>query len=274
VLEGDPTITGGPVIPYFHPDLTRLLAGMAAAEIIAISAVTGGAKSVAMTQSFRTAGAYGPALLASNEMTTITYAQRIMAAEAGVNIVRVRDPHQRTDDDSRALGHAVASLSRAGDLFLLDGVFSVTQLRTAIDDVMVEAGQLVWCGIDWIQLMQTMRRGATRHMELEEIMRDLVKLAHDARVPIMVAAQVDKQSALSGTMRVEAIRDSSSIGNMAATAIHIVLEPTGNGTCPPLSPARFEITKSRHGPKGHVKALFDGPHLRFVPVDERHTAPR
>jgi replicative DNA helicase len=144
--------------------------------------------------------------------------------------------------------------------------------------VIEEVGKpLVWCGLDWLQLMQAPRRGATRHAELEDIMRDLVKLAHGVGIPILVAAQVDKQSALSGHVRVEAIRDSSSIRNLATTSIHIVLDTSGNGASPPdrLTPARFEITKSRNGPKGHVKALFDGSHMRFVAFDERHgEAPR
>jgi replicative DNA helicase len=198
-----------------------------------------------------------------------------MASEAKVSIVKVRDPERRTDDDTRAMARAMATLSRAGDLFLLDGVFTVSQLRCAVDDVIEASGKpLVWCGLDWLQLMQAPRRGATRHQELEDIMRDLVKLAHDVQIPILIAAQVDKQSALSGHVRVEAIRDSSSIGNMATTSIHIVLDPPAaapNGDRAVPIPARFEIVKSRNGPKGHVNALFDGSHMRFLAIDERHT---
>jgi replicative DNA helicase len=129
VLEGDPALAGGG-IPYPNPDLTRLTGGQGVREIATVAAVTGGAKSVFMGQAFRTAGGYGPVLLVSNEMATLTYAQRLMAAEAEVNMLRVRDPEQRTDDDTRAMGRAMATLSRAGDLFLLDGVFTVAQLRS------------------------------------------------------------------------------------------------------------------------------------------------
>ncbi|HKX17144.1 MAG TPA: replicative DNA helicase [bacterium] len=259
-----------PGVPYGFPDIDEATGGQQPGEIVVITAPTGRGKSALVGRMWVTAGQRrGPALMCSNEMPGVQYGQRLLAAEANVDTVRLRNPRLLSDADETRLSRAMGVLAEPKRrLFLQEGVFTPEHVRSSIEAVLEETGGITWVCVDYLQRMRSGRRRDNKVQEIDDVMDALCEIAMEYAVPVVVTAQYDKYSAQSGLIGVEAARGSGGIGYAAHTAIAVVDDETDDGAV--RRRGRLVVTKSRSGPRVTQDVVFLGPFVKFVPMETTH----
>jgi replicative DNA helicase len=250
-----------PGVPFFLDPLNVATGGQMAGELIAVSAPTGHGKSVFLDQSFERACRRGPAVLLSNEMGVLDYHLRALARRSGVSIGHLRDPRRMDSREEQAVSRAM------GEVAELPGIrtsrtFTFEAFRRKIDHAAERLGPLCWIGLDWAQRLRPIRRHTSRVDDLDEIADALGELAQEYGVPIMFGAQIDKGSALSGTLRAETMRGGLGLPMAAHLIIAIALEEEPNPTG--TRNGRLVITKARNAPELEIPVLLRGPVAEFV----------
>jgi replicative DNA helicase len=255
-----------PGIPYPLPGLNAISGGQLAGEVTVVVGLTGSGKSVFVDQSSVSAVTRGPALLCSNEMLPVDYHLRLLARQARVRLHRFRHPKQLSDDEMRRLSGTMGEIAE-WPLYRCANVFTVRALRLAIDEVADDCGRPpVWVGIDWAQRLRPSRQRESRVAELDDLADEIIETAMTVGIPIMLAAQVDKHSAMTGAVRAETVRGGLGMAFAASVMITIVLEDSNGqddrrGT--------LVVTKGRNIPEATIPVMLRGPFAQFVELDNR-----
>jgi replicative DNA helicase len=260
-----------PGIPYHLHDLNRATGGQAPGELTIVLGSTGGGKSAFVSQSWVAAASRGPSLLAANEMLLRQHVRRLMSTVAHVDTLRMRIPRTLTPDDEQRLSEAMATIAQAGDLYLQEQLFTLSALRAGIETVLERSGRIAWVGLDWMQQLRGPHRRETRALELDDLGTELQAIAIEYEVPIMVAAQLNVASAMSGAIGAEGVRGRGGSIFPASTVIQIQFERPlkENESPPPDRPAKLFLPKNRSGAPTSTSVLFRGRFLEFVQRDVR-----
>jgi replicative DNA helicase len=193
----------------------------------------------------------GPAAIFSLEMDARSMVIRILAAESGVPLHRIR-----------------AGLLSESDFNKLTAAFKVLESRpiwiedTAPADIRSIAAKcralkhqgLSIAAIDYLQLVtpSTTKRDASREREVAEISRSLKSLAMELGIVTVCLSQLNDDGKL---------RESRAIGQDADCVLCIDLDEDGN-------PRDIAIQKQRNGARGRIPVEFDGRYMRFSQARE------
>lgn len=265
-------------VPTGYTDLDNLLSGLQKSDLIILAARPACGKTSFALDLARHAAVKTklPVGLFSLEMSKDQLVDRMLCAEAGVDLWKMRSGHLRDDgahDDFSRIGHAIGVLSEA-PIYIDDSASAnIMEIRTKARRLQMEHG-LGLIVIDYLQLMEGRSNGGNsdnRVQEVTEITRGLKSIARELNVPVLALSQLSRQVELQkpAIPRLAHLRESGSIEQDADIVLFIYRKAADrNYRLEDLSPeerntAEIHIAKHRNGPTGVVKLFFDATRASF-----------
>jgi len=175
-------------------DVDDLLGGFHRQDLIVLAARPSVGKSSLLLNFARNAAVGQSARVAifTIEMSGESLAHRLLAAESGVDVTRLR-LGQRTEVEERKLMHATEALHPLHIYIDESSIVTIPQLHAKLRRLRQQLGGLDLVLIDYLQLMHgTSRSRENRVQEVSEISRGLKVMARDLEVPIIAAAQLSR----------------------------------------------------------------------------------
>lgn len=260
-------ITG---VPTGFTKLDHMLSGLQPSDLIIVA----GRPSMGKT-AFTLNVAAGAALrggvctlLFSLEMSSDQLANRLLGAEARVDLSRLRNGRV-ADQDWQALGHAAGKISSA-PLFIDDsGILNVFDVRTKCRRLKREhnLGLII---IDYLQLMSGVGKVESRAQEISDISRGLKAIARELSIPVIALSQLNRslESRTDKRPMMSDLRESGAIEQDADVIMFLYRDDYYNKESPKKGTAEIIVAKQRNGPTGTVEMAFL-PHLtRFENLAE------
>ncbi len=262
-------------------DLDRLIAGLHPSDLIVVAARPSMGKSALMLNMALNITTHqkdkGAVMIFSLEMGKEQLVDRLLGAEAGVDVWKLRTGEGLTDEDFERLSAAMGALAEA-PIFIDDtSGMTVSDLRTRARRLHHEHPLSVII-VDYIQLMSGGSRFASvanRVQEISEISRSLKILARELNVPILVASQLSRsvESRSPQIPQLADLRESGAIEQDADIVIFIYREDYYNPDTDRQNITDLLVKKHRNGPTGKVELYFDMQHQRYRDLDTKHEAP-
>lgn len=255
-------------IPTGFRDLDTLTAGMHNGQLIIIAARPAmGKTSFAMGLALNAVRAIQkPVLVFSLEMPRLELTNRMLCAEARVDLSRLR-ANLVTQDDLNALTQA-ANLLHQQPIFLDDsGDLTLLELRAKARRLKTERG-LGLIVIDYLQLMRASReRAESREREVAEISRSLKALAKELDVPIVALSQLNRgcetRPGKNKRPMLSDLRESGAIEQDADVVMFLYRDEVYNRDTEDKGVAELILAKQRNGPTDTVRLRFVRALTRF-----------
>ncbi|KKT34959.1 MAG: replicative DNA helicase [Parcubacteria group bacterium GW2011_GWA2_44_12] len=276
--KGDGKLRG---IASGFKDIDYLLAGFQPSNLIILAARPSVGKTSLALDMARYMAVHEKAKVGilSLEMSKEELVDRILCAEAGVDLWRMRTGKLSDSEDAQdfpKIGNAMGVLSEAA-LYIDDSSSAnLMEIRTKARRMQMESGLDVLF-VDYLQLMEG-RNTENRVQEISEISRGLKLLAKELRIPIIAISQLSRavESRNPAIPKLSDLRDSGSIEQDADVVMFIYRKKMdkGSGECPPdeLRIAEISVAKHRNGPVGGAKLFFKEETASFRNLDTRHKA--
>ncbi|MFZ5596008.1 MAG: replicative DNA helicase [Bacillota bacterium] len=247
-------------------DLDGLCCGLQAGDLIIVAGRPAmGKTSFGLTVAHQAALKSGvPTAVFSLEMSRDQLVQRVLCAEAMVDMQKVRNGNL-TELDWNKLAGAAARLSRA-PLYIDDSAgLSVRQVRAKARRLKSEKG-LGLIVVDYLQLMQGSSRSENRQQEIAEISRSLKAVAKDLNVPVIALAQLSRSVEQREKKRpiMSDLRESGSLEQDADIVMFIYRDEYYNKDTEKKGIAEIIVAKQRNGPTGTVELVFLKEYTRFM----------
>jgi len=248
--------------------LNRLLGagGLMAGQMIVIGARPSMGKTAMACQIADLAAAEGVGVaFFTLEMPDQAILLRIAAARAEVDSLKVTQ-RRASDAERHALARAFADLTDVQSRLWIDDTTGCTvpAMRRALRKLTARnnIGLVV---IDYLQLVETCgRSGRNRYEQISEISRGIKRLAREFNIPVVVLAQLNRESEKEARKpRLSDLRDSGSIEQDA----DIILMPSlQSGQDPQADTWAIDliIAKQRNGPRCTVPLVFLKRFAKFV----------
>ncbi len=259
-------------------DLDQKIAGLHPSDLVIVAARPSMGKTALMLNMALNIATHqkdkGAVLIFSLEMGKEQLADRLLAAEAGVDAWKLRTGEGLNDDDYERLSSATGPLSEA-KIFIDDtSGMTISDLRTRARRVHHEHPLAVII-VDYLQLMSGGSRFATsanRVQEISEISRNLKILARELNVPVLAASQLSRsvESRTPQIPQLSDLRESGAIEQDADIVMFIYREDFYNPDTDRQNITDLLIKKHRNGPTGKVELYFDMQHQRYRDLDTKH----
>jgi replicative DNA helicase len=224
------------------------------------------AEHVAVTQNF-------PVAIFSLEMSSQQLVQRLLCSRARVNLRTLKDGFLKDADFRNITEHA--SKLAGTQVFIDDtSALSILELRAKARRIKAQH-DIKLIVVDYLQLLRsTTRRGQeNRQLEIAEISAGLKGLAKELNIPIVVAAQLNRNPEnrsgdRKGVPMLSDLRESGTI-EQDADVVGLLYREDYYADETEKEEARGKaeliIAKQRNGPAGeHVKLTFLSDFTRFV----------
>ncbi len=204
-----------------------------------------------------------PVGIFSLEMSRDQVVDRLICAEAGINLWQLRTGHISSKDNRtfKNLNKSLSKLSEA-PIFIDDSpTANIIEIRTKARRLQAEhnVGLLI---IDYLQLMESPNVRDNRVQEVSEISRAMKSIARELKIPVLALSQLSRAT----EVRVPAIpkladlRESGSLEQDADVVLFIYRKIMDRGikVCPEEEKniAEIYIAKHRHGPAGVMVPLY------------------
>lgn len=271
-------------IPTGFTALDNLIAGLQKSDLVIIAARPSVGKSSFVLDMARVASTRHkiPTAIFSLEMSKEQLVDRLLCAEANIDLWKLRTGHlaEREDsDDFARLGHAMGTLSEA-PLYIDDtGSLNITALRTKARRLQMEYG-LGLIIVDYLQLMESKSGGNSdnRVQEVAEITRGLKSLARELNVPVIALSQLARavEQSKPAIPKLMHLRESGSIEQDADIVMFIYRKAADRNYRPEeisqeeKNVAEIHIAKHRNGPTGVVQLFFNDATANFRNLDSIH----
>lgn len=249
-------------IPTGFADLDNKLAGFQKSDLVVLAARPSmGKTSLALDIArFMATRVKVPIGIFSLEMSKEQLVDRLLCAEAGVDLWKMRTGHlsdNDDDDDFPRIGHAMGVLSEA-EIYIDDSATAnVMEIRTKARRLQSERnlGMLI---VDYLQLMEG-RTSENRVQEIAEITRSLKGIAKELNIPVLALSQLSRavESRTPPIPKLSDLRESGSIEQDADVVMFIYREDMYKRDSPRKNIADIYIAKHRNGPTGHIELYFD-----------------
>ncbi len=255
-------------VPSGFRDLDRNTSGFQDGNLVIIAARPGMGKSaLGLGMAANVAVRHGrPVALFTLEMSKAEVTQRLMCAEAKVELHRLRTGRLASDDWPR-LTAACDRLAKAPVYVDDTGSITMMEIRSKARRLKSKHPDLALILIDYLQLMTSGTNPENRVQEVSQISRALKVLARDLDVPIIAMSQLsraveqrhDKRPILSD------LRESGSIEQDADIVTFIYRDDYYNpeDSADP-GVAEVIIAKHRNGPTDKVKLSFIAQYAKFA----------
>jgi len=271
-------------VPTGFTALDNLLSGMQKSNLIILAARPSvGKTALAMDIARQVAvRAKVPVGVFSLEMSKEELADRLICAEAGVNLWKMRTGRlsdRGDDDDFPRIGNAMGLLSEA-PLFIDDSAGTdIMQIRIKARRLQAEHG-LGMIVLDYIQLMESRTKIENRVQEIGDISRSLKILARELNVPVLALSQLSRavEQSKPAIPKLSHLRESGSIEQDADVVMFIYRKAADRNyrieDIPPDEKhiAEIHVAKHRNGPTGVVNLFFDEEKASFKNLESHLSA--
>jgi len=206
-----------------------------------------------------------PVMVFSLEMSKEEMINRILASEAEVDSMKIKNGNDLTSEDWLKLGQASGRLSNI-PLYIDDtpGLTS-TELRAKCRKAKLEKdiGLVI---IDYLQLMDSNVKSSSRQQEISEISRSLKILAKELSVPVIALSQLSRatESRTDHKPMLSDLRESGAIEQDADIVMFIHREDYYNPETEKKNIAEIIVAKNRSGSTGSVELAWLGQYTKFA----------
>ena len=202
----------------------------------------------------------------SLEMGKEQLVSRMLASEGKVNNTLLRNGDMKEDDWSR-LAEAADVLSQL-PIYMDDSAGMTVPKMKAKLRRMRNLGLVV---IDYIQLMESPNKHASRVNEVSEITRQLKLMAKELNVPVIALSQLSRKSEQREDKRpmMSDLRESGSIEQDADIIMFLHREAYYTDSNEDQTVAECIVAKNRHGETSTVKLSWIGEYTLFRGLDFR-----
>jgi replicative DNA helicase len=244
--------------------LDTMLAGMQDSNLIILAARPGVGKTAFGLNIARYVAVEEkqPTCIFSLEMSKEELVDRLLVRQGLIDAWKLKTG-QLSDEDFASLSDAMGVLAEA-PLYIDDTPgLSVTELRTKARRLQIDKG-IKFIIVDYLQLMHGMTR-ENRVQEVSEISQGLKNLARELKIPVLAAAQLNRQmEARGGKPRLSDLRESGSIEQDADVVMFLYREDEEIKEVVTCS-----IEKHRNGPTGQFNMYFNGKQVSFFDVEKK-----
>lgn len=258
-------------------DLDNLLGGLQKSNLVVLAARPSMGKSSLAIDIVRHAAAAlkVPVGIFSLEMSKDEVVDRLLSAQSGVNLWKIRTGNMN-DGDWVQLGEAMGILSEA-PIYIDDTAgATVMEIRTKSRRLQAEhkVGMIV---VDYLQLMSGRNSNSdNRVQEVSEISRSLKLLARELNVPVIALSQLSRnvENRDNKVPNLADLRESGSIEQDADVVMFIYREDAYKGAesrRPNI--AEVHVKKHRNGPIGKVDLYFDAEKASFRNLEKHADIP-
>ncbi len=210
-----------------------------------------------------------PVMVFSLEMSKEQMANRILACESEVDSMKIRNANLDSEDWLK-LGTTSGKLSSI-PLYIDDTPgLSSSELRAKCRKAKLEKG-IGLVVIDYLQLMESKTRSASRQQEISEISRSLKILAKELDIPVIALSQLSRATESRSDHRpmLSDLRESGSIEQDADIVMFIHREDYYNPDTEKKNVAEVIISKNRHGSTGTIELAWLGNYTKFANLSRR-----
>lgn len=255
-------------------NLDNLLSGLQGSDMIVVGARPSLGKTSLVLDMARYAAVKGKKSVGifSLEMSRDQVIDRLIAAEAGVPLWKLRTGRLSDDTDFSLIQAALDTLSQS-PIFIDDSPSpNILQMRSMARRLQVDHG-LQLLVVDYLQLVQPRTGSDNMVTQITEISRGLKGLARELNVPVLAVSQlsraVDQREVK--VPRLSDLRESGSIEQDADVVLFIYRKDRDKITVSSEeeNTAEIIVAKHRNGPLGTVKLKFDSEKVTFLNIDER-----
>ena len=256
--------------PTGFTDVDKLFWGLRGGDLLILAARPGvGKTSFALNVATNAAKAGAAVALFSLEMGANQLVQRILCAEARVNLGQLRAGNLQ-EGDWNAIMNAAATLSGL-ELYIDDTPgLSLLEMRAKARRQLRDKkkGLII---VDYLQLMQppSNRRDGNRAVEVAEISRGLKVLAMEMDMPLLALSQLSRAVEMRGSKRpmLSDLRESGSIEQDADIVIFIdrsmdQMQAETDGR-PDWGTAELIVAKHRNGATRDITLSFNPEYTKF-----------
>jgi replicative DNA helicase len=210
-------------------------------------------------------------LFVSVEMPAEQLARRMLSSESGVDSNDIRTG-RLTDEDKSALADAANSLP-------LDHLHLTDRPGTTVADIRWTArrlqrqGTLALIVVDYLQRLTPADPRAQRYEQVGQMSGDLKKLTLELGIPVLVLAQLNRQSEAKGDHRprLGQLRESGDIEQDADVVALLHREEQYSKNIDDRGKAELIIAKNRSGPEAEIAMKWDGATTTFRDPDYEWT---
>ncbi len=258
-------------IPTGFTDLDNILAGFQKSDLIILAARPSMGKSALAIDIARNIAVQQnlPVGIFSLEMSTDQIVDRLIAAQARVDLWKLRTG-KLSSDDFQMIQQGLGDLSEA-PIYIDDGLTSnILQMRAMARRLQAQKG-LGLIIVDYLQLMEPRNSNVSEVQQVTEISRSLKALARELNVPVLALSQLSRavEMRTPPRPRLADLRQSGSLEQDADVVLFIYREKI-RGEETPHNVAEILIAKHRNGPVGAVKLFFDGQKVSYRNLERQH----
>jgi len=261
-------------VPTGFVDLDNMLSGLQKSDLVIIAARPSIGKSSLALDMARNAAVYHkiPVGLFSLEMSKDQVVDRFIAAQAGVDLWRLRTGHLSSDgpdNDFLRIQEALGILSEA-PIYVDDSAISnVLQMRAMARRLQAEHG-LGLLIIDYLQLTEPRNSNATMVQQMTEVSRALKTMAKELNVPVLALSQLSRavEQRIPPIPKLSDLRETGAIEQDADVVMFIYREEKYKPDTLRKNIADIIISKHRNGPVGQVELYFDEPITSFRSLEK------
>lgn len=248
-------------------DLDKKISGLNAGALLIVAARPAMGKSafVLNIANYVAMHTKTPVMVFSLEMSKEEMINRILASEAEVDSMKIKNGNDLTSEDWLKLGQASGRLSNI-PLYIDDtpGLTS-TELRAKCRKAKLEKniGLVI---IDYLQLMESNTKSPSRQQEISEISRSLKILAKELSVPVIALSQLSRatESRTDHKPMLSDLRESGAIEQDADIVMFIHREDYYNPETEKKNIAEIIVAKNRSGSTGSVELAWLGQYTKFA----------
>jgi len=258
--------TGITGVPTGFVDLDQLTSGLQKSNLAIIAARPSfGKTSMALNIAQSAATNHNvPVAIFSLEMSKLELIQRLVCAEALVDVHKLRTG-RLTDNDWSRLANAVGRLADAPIYIDDTEAVTVLEIRAKARRLKQKSG-LGLVIVDYLQLMAGPRRSENRQQEISEISRSLKILARELDVPVIACSQLSRAVEQRHDKRpmLADLRESGAIEQDSDLVMFIYRDEVYHPDSQDKGTAEVILAKHRNGPVGSVKLTFLPNYTKFA----------
>lgn len=260
-------------IPTGFRDLDNLLLGMQKTDLVIVGAVPGMGKTSWMLSVALNMARRGSRVgFITQEMGDDQITNRLLALESAVNLQAVRSGNMSSGEFTRYT-------RAAGQLALLENKILIDPNTVTPDTLRGKV--MKWAGeggidilfVDYLQIMSsgTMFKPTERVQAVGYFARSLKELAREMRIPVIAAAQLNREIANRQDKRpyLSDLRESGEIEQNADVVIFIHRDEYYNEASEFANQADIIVAKHRNGPTGTTTLYFEKTLTKFMNAAER-----
>ena len=259
-------------VPTGFVELDELTGGLHPGQMIIVAARPAMGKSTLAVDFCRSAsihshGADGkliPSCYFSLEMGRMELMMRILAAESGVDMNKLRGGRQMSERDWEDVARAYNPVSEA-PLYIDDSPnLTMPEIRSKALRLK-QQGDLGLMVIDYLQLMTSGKRVESRQQEVSEFSRSLKLLAKELEVPVVAVAQLNRgpEQRTGNKPQMSDLRESGSL-EQDADIIMLLHRPEYYQPEERAGEADIIVAKHRNGQTRTIPVAFQGHLSRFA----------